>query len=545
MLKNIITALILAVFAAAAVCGCAKSASNNRDGTPCGDGLFCKSDELCYNGECVKSNVIPCRIDDDCPLKSTCKNRVCVDLSSDGDADPDRISIKESDELAETNGGETADYDNIYGALCKPCEKDEQCNGGKNLCMTGSTGGKFCGFFCKEDGDCPLNYKCKPYLTVKQCAPESGFCGETCVEKGCADGQKCNAATGLCELDVGLKLYCETCANNYDCASGGLCMPDQTGTNYCGRDCSATRACVEVNSYCKQLSDTAFQCWPISNNCGGGGDTHNCEGVQCKARMVCVEDSGKCEYQGNHCHITGCPAGSACSEETGKCESPPWHCLVTGCDPGFLCNPQTGICEIINNDGDADAFDSFDNRDPDDYPAEQIDDQPSTYCKQCAAQSDCGPGGACVSNAVTFDHFCAPPCSSHADCPPGSACRSDLGWNTCIPNSSTCRKSVIGGGCPGGAADCDSLTCILEFDYPNVVWPDGYCTKVCDLNNPETSCPANSYCFQIEYNYGAVANLCMKVCSLYDSSTCRGNYVCFDVGFGDGRGLCITALYPF
>ena len=534
MMKNALYICVCLTAMLLMAAGCSDSGDSKPGETPeCYTDDDCPIGTRCIDIYCEPLDQIPCLRDEDCPYGLSCENQVCTSdnpipctTTNDcprnmscvfGQCYPDNISD------GDIPDGDT-DTDTVQpGGICSPCQDDPDCEGDFNYCIPDESGETFCGKMCRNSVDCPSEYICKNFVFGNQCFPVDGFCEESCIDTGCPANEACDTTTGQCKpITSGSQGFCEPCNSDADCRDNGACIPDITGVTFCGIDCSNDQPCTEVNTYCKRVSDTVRQCWPLNNRCEAVPPTGLCDDVSCPQRMLCDETSGQCVYQGNHCHLTGCPDGYACSETTGQCESPPTHCAVVGCDPGFWCNPDTGICEVAS-DGDVDT---------------------SGYCDPCTGQEDCGPGAACIENSETFDAFCAPPCDSHADCPSGSACRADMGWNTCIPNAMTCRPSATGGGCTMGE-DCALGVCIQEFAAPNVVWPRGYCTAICNPSDPFNSCGSDGYCFQIEYNYGAVENLCMRLCSLGNSSSCRQNYVCYDVGFGNGQGLCITSLYPF
>ncbi len=539
-------------------CEAGQFCANNRCRTQrtCTTASDCLIDEFCLDGQCQLAQ--GCTTWEECPESYDCVDGYCLPPNTD---DPT---------------GCEDDND---------CLEDEYCDLTLGICTERPTDGDSSSISCSESRDCPDGSYCQD----GKCTPWTDSDGDS-LDGDLSDGDVIDG-----DIEYLNGALCEPCERDADCNSEGalfnLCLQDLSGEFYCGRICDDETLCP-VGYGCSDIfaengSRLGKQCRPASGYCD------RCASVTCPERMVCSESTGECEYQGNHCHVTGCPAGAQCNEETGSCDYDPTHCVVTGCDEGFTCNEQTGDCELsqdnCRNTGCNPGYDCDWNSgqcevDPthcvhtgcdsgfscnttsgvcepssedctetgcsEGYVCNQqtgeceLQSSGGGYCDWCEGQEDCEGGAACINNSETFDQYCSPGCDSHADCPNGSACRNVVGWNTCIPNTMSCNLSHIGGSCED-AYECESGTCLLEFPSPNIIWPRGMCTQVCDTNNPILSCPENSYCLEIEYNYYEVENLCIRICTLGDSTTCRGDYVCYDIGFGTGEGLCITGYYPF
>ncbi len=116
------------------------------------------------------------------------------------------------------------------------------------------------------------------------------------------------------DVETGTAGYCESCSSTEDCAPGGVCMMDGSGTKFCGTDCS-TSGCAYEGSYCKTLTGGGQQCWPTDNLCGAAAD----------------------------CTTTGCPDGQTCNTGTGQCE----NTGTTSCTSDDDC-AQTQYCTASN-----------------------------------------------------------------------------------------------------------------------------------------------------------------------------------------------------
>lgn len=473
----------------------------------------CGSDDAATDGDSdLDLGPVACEVDMDCPAGFFCQLEFCRPLGwidgddipfIDGDDPSDGDDTTDGDDLPPTDGDLSA------GRLCDPCSLNSQCAGAADRCLAHEEG-DFCSRSC-VDRDCPLSYVCVELADVEgelslQCVSPSGSCDPeaSCLLTGCWGEYSCNPETERCEAYRGDVDHCERCETDEECMRfTDRCVPDLSGREYCLQGCSEYDLCPEVyDAACHLLSQsTSSVCIPNDGYCVDPV----CDTMECPPRMACVEESGGCEYAGNHCHVTDCPQMSDCNELTGECEMDPLHCLSTGCDEGFSCNTRSGICEWgTTPDGDDDPVDG---------DSSVVGD----YCGWCEGQEDCGQGGACIINNETYDQFCITPCETHWDCPSGAACRNDVtGWDVCVPNNMSCNPSQIGGSCTG-PADCISDTCITH----SYQWPNGYCTAMCD--DAQNPCPAGSFCVEVEFNPGEWYNLCLRDCT---NSTCRNNYYC-------------------
>jgi hypothetical protein len=122
-------------------------------------------------------------------------------------------------------------------------------------------------------------------------------------------------------------------------------------------------------------------------------------------------------------------------------------------------------------------------------------------------------------------------CQTHDDCPAGAYCPSpcvEEEGPECI--QALCEPYSVGAPC--ASTDCGAdLSCVL----PGWGYPDGYCTKSCEI---DVDCPSGvdwtSSCCP-----GTVAGLGNPVCVLdcQDSGECRSGYNCQE--YSGGRMGCL------
>ena len=162
--------------------------------------------------------------------------------------------------------------------VCDSCQTDVDCAGlGTGARCTGiGAEGRFCTVACDaETAPCGVGFTC--LAMVDQCVPVNFDCSK-CPARACADGEVCNAESGLCTQP---KTTCQACVGDGECAdglkcatlgadkvclpacnadtpcaagstcAGDVCTPDDGACDACGGSCMApTPACRNVDATC-------------------------------------------------------------------------------------------------------------------------------------------------------------------------------------------------------------------------------------------------------------------------------------------------------
>ena len=288
--------------------------------------------------------------------------------------------------------------------VCDSCQTDVDCAGlGTGARCTGiGAEGRFCTVACDaETAPCGEGFTC--LAMVDQCVPVNFDCSK-CPARACADGEVCNAESGLCTQP---KTTCQACVGDGECAdglkcatlgadkvclpacnadtpcaagstcAGDVCTPDDGACDACGGSCMApTPACRNVDATCVacvvdgdcpegQRCDAADNTCTAEMQCLSDGDCVNVSGrpvcfqgacVECLQTDDCpgvAECSGAPEWQcrSTPCSGVNCQTGTSCDEASGRCLQPdgtPGCVTDTDCDPagGLKCNGVTGQCYI-------------------------------------------------------------------------------------------------------------------------------------------------------------------------------------------------------
>ena len=560
--------------------------------------------EQCIDGFCI----VPvtgndCLSDEDCGYGSHCNltSGMCEqDENLPGDTDKTEntgcASGVTCQETIDCIANELPDHECIDGCcveeddpfekLCAVCSSVSDCNNASALCLPDPEEGTYCALPCETHGQCPDDYLCQPIQGSMYCRPSDGYCGTApagCRVTGCPDGQYCNTQTNRCEdVPAGGLGYCEPCTTDADCGGAeDLCIPDSTGSTFCGVDCSGDQPCTMTNSYCMRVSEDGSQkqCFPFSRTCpttnGDCRQTGVCEEgmvceeasgqcvpADCRTNTVCSEDT-TCDQSTGYCvpedcrNGAACPTGTSCNASTGECvpndcrEPGGWcpegtYCSTTtglcvvgddegcqsdnDCPLGYVCNPYTGLCEVDSSSTDCRDDPSIC---PDGYECNQATGT-CDYDWGCTSDDDCPTGQVCdwySGECVTGTSRC----TSDDDCQPGEAC--DWSEGTCVWQQCTVCRSFYD--CEG-FFDCVDGYC-LDDCYSNTDCPSGYtCQTVdwdsyclpssgsCDGSTPSTWCPDyNGFdsCCKTDDPCSMAGNDscdCMGACS-WDDADCSGN----------------------
>ncbi len=250
----------------------------------------CEENKECESGFCVLHAgqtvcTRPCL--DECPAGWACK------------------------QVAGTGGDVTFICVSDFFALCKPCQKNEDCAspfGQAEKCLVYSEAGSFCGAGCLEGSDCPEGYRCEMARSVT---------GEESLQ--------CIFATLECECTSHFVKsgYPTTCWNHN---GFGMCFGERVCTPAGLSPCDARVPNQEI-------------CDGQDNDCDGQVDEKD------EVKDCCEPDNGICEPFCNEslettpCDCKVCGDGEcSCGEGPATC---PLDCCQVDGQPGFC---GDGVC---------------------------------------------------------------------------------------------------------------------------------------------------------------------------------------------------------
>jgi hypothetical protein len=190
----------------------------------------CEAGQVASGNNCLLQNGDPCTGTQQCQAGSTCTDGVCCQQACNGTC-----------ERCEPNTGLCAAI--AAGQTDNTCNNGRQCNGARGDCRLNVRQP------CSGNGaECTTN-NCEPTVgnatqicCSQACSGDRPFCrsnGQGCVQcetnSDCGNG--CNTQTGVCNalLPIGTP-----CGTSSQCASGALCLLDQSSqTRCCERNCAA------------------------------------------------------------------------------------------------------------------------------------------------------------------------------------------------------------------------------------------------------------------------------------------------------------------
>lgn len=384
------------------------------------------------------------------------------------------------------------------------------------------------------DGDCPTACDDGDPCTTDALSGSAGACSAACSATripGCGDtpercgngvvdaGEACDPAiasgVGACPTSCAAPAACErTVLEGSPAACSARCVPQAISA------CASGDGCCP--SGCTNATDS--ECAPIER-CGNGvlDANETCD------RAIPAGLPGACP--------TACDDSEACTTDVlqgtvGSCTracgvTPVTRCVSgDGCCPTGCFSPADTECPLA----------------------------PNPYIgRACAADSECGSGGFCGTEAESgfTGGYCSRACATDADCGAGSLCDARAGessgvcYRACATNAECAGRSgyecydfvgdarpecgpvgqgtvAVGGACTnyGQCAGGRSALCLVDSRG----YPGGYCMRRCDSGQ---ACPAGSHC---DSRGG-----CVATCT--SGASCRQNYACVD-GDGDGKSEC-------
>lgn len=350
------------------------------------------------------------------------------------------------------------------GALCEPCDGDEQCDG---RCLTWPGEASYCARDCVEHNDCPIGYSCGSWPGGKACLPNDRHCApdkaEAVVSARCANDYAC--PDQLFCLATGGEGFCTAGCQGF-CGGFGQCRQVQLGN--------------QVIGLCLASQNRAFgvPC-EVAPDCGS---------------LVCapsIHGGGKCT---SAC-ASGCPKGASCDADGRFCVKPGDLDLGWPCESGFDC--ASGQC--VDHGTTFARVCAVTCTSPVDCPTGTgcTPTPEGMFClpfgtppagAPCTTAGACGKGSVCDSYPMPGVGRCAPRCDPYATaatCPAGMRCvwaGKDAGTTT---EEGVCRASGPGG-IAGAACDTDApcradLVC-TAVQQDGMTATTGSCQAVCDPN---------------------------------------------------------------
>jgi len=388
------------------------------EGTPCNDGQFCTSDEVCTGGACDGTATSTCDDDNSCTTDACNenKNKCSNQPLADGEDCDDRNACTNGDQCA---GGQCVSGPSVVCDDNNDCT-DDACQSGPGCVFTNNTDACDDGKFCTDDDACAGgvcagggDHDCDDgnVCTDDQCNEAENGCDNVDNTAGCDDGKFC---TGNDACSGG------SCAGSpVDCGDGNACTDDVCN--------EAEERCDHPNN---SLPCSDGQFCTVGDACSGGtctsGGARNCSDGNACTDDVCNEGGGACDHNDNTDGCDDgqfCTVGDACS--AGAC---------TGsnrvCDDGLLCtsdacNEDSDQCDFLANslacsdgvfcngadtcdDGSCSlhAGDPCGGPDDDNDCNESCDEQPDTCTAADPDLSPCSDGNICTVGDACDDGVC-------------------------------------------------------------------------------------------------------------------------------------------
>ncbi len=487
-----------------------------------GDDLSCESGLCIYDDgnfycsvDCTSDNSI-------CPYNYTCSlygegMRVCKKKKSVYTG----ISCKRDSDCDSTKREEcifVADSQSTAGAYCSQpftdgsntgyvCEQHGDCR--TNLCPEN----KICSMPCERDKDCPRGYVCEDLsfdingnvVKLKGCLSRYysyGRMGDICNENmQCREGLFCtnddiNLPSAICTKEC---IGSEDCIDNYECrlddiySSGKmLCLPIlQPRDCVLDSECPSDKACsIFVNAQ----KEYSISC---TEGKEGNDSLEECSfattSIGCKNNM--------CTFY-NYCDRF-CNSKADCTKDYLRCDYSPLKMMDGSLRFTLACRINNGSLKSCTTDNDCISpevcrrFISFDG-----YFEKNACMTPIPGGQPFGAS--CNPQTVepkCLTDLCSDDAICTKFCLSDSDCGENMKCDvtharmsggKELYFMGCRPEK---KRGQLGDPCPSGWLDCEyNLFCYNDGER-------SFCTKSCDVNNPDDCAPPGNICTEINQNY--------------------------------------------
>ncbi|MEZ4265503.1 MAG: MopE-related protein [Myxococcota bacterium] len=332
--------------------------------------------------------------------------------------------------------------------LCNPCLNSLQCTGGACLAIDG---GRFCGFACVEDEECPKGHSCLADATGEIagtfCQPDTGSC-------------TCNAEQDLGQRTCTSKNDLGTCFGFQDCA------PD-VGWGDCSAPLPSAEICDGVDNDCSGLVDEGLvggqSCQNTVEGIGSCAGVQVCFGPQGWVCQGAVPELEVCDFKDNDCdgetdedfkadgafttdaHCGTC--GNSCEGKlphaTAKCGATAAGptCVVDVCDEGYV--QQNELSCLL---------------------------PPDVSCQPCVDDSSCLVG---TCEQLDGQSVCLEPCGDAGACSAGNSCQTvGGGEQRCAPSTGSCGCNAANSGKQRTCTNTNGVgTCFgVETCDPEVGW---------------------------------------------------------------------------
>jgi hypothetical protein len=283
---------------------------------------------------------------------------------------------------------------------------------------------------------------------------------DTCAQDAdCAQGQRCEQATGQCvDRPEDRDLLCTAAS---DCLATELCHPT---AGACVQTCESSADCPSSAKTCAPLSATdsrkVCQC---STDALCNADRQNANLVCSNVDHVCTP---RCDAD------TDCGSGRTCDTATGQCKPRDIQSCTASSDclASELCHPTAGVC-VQTCESAASCPDSA-------KTCAALSATDSRKVCQCSTDLVCNTGRNTPELVCSnLDHVCTPRCTSDVDCGSGRTCDTATGQcgprgirlcqlssqclasELCHPTAGICVQTCVSGAeCPDSAKTCATLS---------------------------------------------------------------------------------------
>jgi hypothetical protein len=230
------------------------------------------------------------------------------------------------------------------------------------------------------------------------------------------------------------------------------------------------------------------------------------------------------------CADASCPGLGVCSRDAGgACVLPQPGKVGEPCASGIECDPGE---QCFTEDGQGFVGGYCSNVPctefapcPENAVCTNGPGAPQAHClRRCAADVDCRDRYVCDPAPLPDGpKACVPACRSDLGCALDGTMTCSSTTSRCIDNLMHVATASVGDACAGSAACAERQACIQ-------VWPDGYCTTLCE----SAPCPRGATCVDTR-----LGPLCFKTCG--QRSDCRAKTYACDVVTQNGTQACIPS----